>query len=386
MAVDELKIQTLIICIQKYLIEHQREFLQENPTEILETVYQHETFTDLWNHCLEEICANPYILFEADKFANLKEPLLELLLKRNDLLLDEIAIWDSLVKWCHSQNPSIQKDVKKWNKEEIVIMERTIHRFIPLIRFYHIPSADFIAKVYPFKKIIPEDLIDNILVFHMSQDKQLNIDTQPLRKPKCVYDSVIVNNKLLAIFSSWIEKKHQFHYNEKNIPHNFNLLYRASRDGNTVEAFHTKCDNKGATIVIVKVTNSDQLVGGYNPLFWDSSNTFKTTHDSLLFSFTTKDNLQSAKIGYSKGDQCSIGCYSDCARILVIVVTYFLRVGGGMAMQVVFLILKLIYQQILRQMTLRFYKLLINNLLAIQFCCSLLNYIYYIFIIIYIQC
>ena len=52
-AVDELNIQPLISHIQEYLIEHQAEFLHQNPTGILETVYQHETFTDLWNFCLE---------------------------------------------------------------------------------------------------------------------------------------------------------------------------------------------------------------------------------------------------------------------------------------------------------------------------------------------
>ena len=54
-AVDELNIQRLISHIQEFLIEHQAEFLQQNPTGILETVYQHETFTELWKFCLEKI-------------------------------------------------------------------------------------------------------------------------------------------------------------------------------------------------------------------------------------------------------------------------------------------------------------------------------------------
>ena len=49
----------------------------------------------------------------------------------------------------------------------------------------------------------------------------------------------------------------------KVIPYNFDLLYRASRDGNTAASFHRKCDNKGPTIVIAKITNSQQIVGGY---------------------------------------------------------------------------------------------------------------------------
>src|SRR5688572_1042317 len=130
-AVDELNIQTLNSCVQEHLIKHQHKFLQQNPVEILEMIYQHESFTDLWDYCLKKICEEPEILFNSDKFINLKAhllefllrqddllekiyanpkilfnsnkfvdlnaPLLELLLKSDDLNLDEIDIWDSLL-------------------------------------------------------------------------------------------------------------------------------------------------------------------------------------------------------------------------------------------------------------------------------------------------
>src|ERR1044072_3035313 len=144
-AVDELDIQTLIPCIQKTLIKNQHEYLQENFVEILKTVYQHEAFTDLWDFYLEKICEEPEILFNSDKFVDLGAPLLELLLKRDDLSLDEISIWNSIIKWCFAQNSNISQDVKKWNKDDITIMERTIHRFIPLIRFYDIIPEDFLS-------------------------------------------------------------------------------------------------------------------------------------------------------------------------------------------------------------------------------------------------
>src|SRR5436305_12501783 len=93
-AVDELNIQKLISHIQEFLIKHQAEFLHENPTGILETIYQHETFMDLWNFCLEKVCEEPKILFSSDKFINFKAPLLEVLLKSDDLNVDEIEIFE----------------------------------------------------------------------------------------------------------------------------------------------------------------------------------------------------------------------------------------------------------------------------------------------------
>ena len=157
-------------------------------------------------------------------------------------------------------------------------MERTIHRFIPLIRFYTITPEDFLSKVYPFKGLLPEDLTINILTSHMVSNKELNINIQPPRQR-----SVLVRYRHFAIFASWIEKKNDTQYNVENIPYSFNLLYRASRDGNTPAAFHARCDNKGATIVIAKIRDSDQIVGGYNPLAWNSSDSMKSTNDSFIF-------------------------------------------------------------------------------------------------------
>ncbi|RIA82799.1 hypothetical protein C1645_834779 [Glomus cerebriforme] len=307
-AVDELNIQFLTHHIQKYLIEHRNEFLQQNLIEILEISYQREIFIDLLNISLKKICDEPEILFNSDKFINLKGSLLESLFKRDDLLLDEIDIWDILIKWCLAQNSNISHDVTQWNKDEITIMKRTIHRFIPLVRFYYISSENFITKVYPFNKLIPKDLINKILIFYLASNMQLNEDIRPPRQSKCNVDSLIINQNYFAIFANWIYRKKKI---SEYIPYKFNLLYRASRDGNTNVAFHEKCDNKGATIVIVKVANSKQIVGGYNPLSWDSSNKWISTYDSFVFSFTDENDLSITKVGYSYGDTYSIGCHSN---------------------------------------------------------------------------
>ncbi|EXX76733.1 hypothetical protein RirG_030400 [Rhizophagus irregularis DAOM 197198w] len=308
--VDELNIQSLISYIQNYLIKNQDEFLQQDPRGILEAVYQHESFTDLWNYCLEKICQEPKILFESDKFTSLKAPLLKLLLEKDDLGLDEIFIWDSLLKWGLAQNPSISKDITKWNKEDITIMERTLHGFIPLVRFYHISSDDFLDKIYPFKKLLPKDLAKDLVKFYIAPNRKPNIvEIQPPRISKhiCDYDSILIKNHHFAVFASWIDKKNNLlHYNMKNIPYNFDLLYRVSRDSNTPATYHAKCDNKGPTIVVVKISNSEKIVGGYNPLIWISTNQVKSTNDSFIYLFTDGIDTKSAKVSYSNGDNYSI--------------------------------------------------------------------------------
>ncbi|PKB94036.1 hypothetical protein RhiirA5_439710, partial [Rhizophagus irregularis] len=81
-------------------------------------------------------------------------------------------------------------------------------------------------------------------------------------------------------------------------------------DGNTPAAFHAKCDNKGATIVVAKIENSEQIVGGYNPLYWNSSNCNMSIIDSFIYFFADKNNYETAKVSYSNGNEYSIRNYS----------------------------------------------------------------------------
>ena len=127
-------------------------------------------------------CDEPKILFDSDKFINLKAPLLELLLKRDDLNMDEIEIWEILLKWCFAQQ-NMENDPVKWSKDDIAKIERALHRFIPLIRFYDIEPTDFFYKVYCYKDILPQDLIHDLLEFHIVPNMKLKHNVAPSRKP-----------------------------------------------------------------------------------------------------------------------------------------------------------------------------------------------------------
>jgi hypothetical protein len=61
------------------------------------------------------------------------------------------------------------------------------------------------------------------------------------------------------------------------------LLYRASRDGFTANAFHTKCDRKAKTITIIK-TNGNYIFGGYASAAWNSDGTYIADTNAFIFS------------------------------------------------------------------------------------------------------
>jgi len=108
-------------------------------------------------------------------------------------------------------------------------------------------------------------------------------------------DYALVSQKHIVLFANWIDRKEGNSQYIKNIPYEFNLILRGSRDGFDPKSFHNKCDNKGANIIVIKIKNSNQIVGGYNPLDW-SGMCWKNTPDSFIFSFSNYNKIGTGKI------------------------------------------------------------------------------------------
>ncbi|RIA90161.1 hypothetical protein C1645_805904 [Glomus cerebriforme] len=301
-AVDELNIQQLISHIQEYLIENFNDF---DPMDILETVYhQHEALYDFF---LEKICEEPKKLFDSHNFTKLDGHLLKLILERIDLNMDEIEVWENLLKWCMAKEKieDDPNDLTKWNKKDIRKVKKSLHNFIPLIRFYDINATDFFYKVYRYKDILPQDLIHNLLEFHIVPNAKPKTDI-PSRFRKLV--SKLIYPKFLSHLASWIEKKDSSNYKNQKIPYEFKLLYSSSGEGFNAVSFHKNCDNQGATIWIARIQGSTRLIGGYNPLDWNGNCGYKTTVDSFLFNLEDGKNISAAELGYVEISSAAVYC------------------------------------------------------------------------------
>ncbi|XP_065841109.1 uncharacterized protein [Oscarella lobularis] len=67
---------------------------------------------------------------------------------------------------------------------------------------------------------------------------------------------------------------------------NWMLIYRGTRDGFQASTFHSLCDNKGATISVIKTTH-DYIFGGYTNVGWKSSGEHVQSTSSFLFAFVS---------------------------------------------------------------------------------------------------
>lgn len=115
-------------------------------------------------------------------------------------------------------------------------------------------------------------------------------------------DSVIVSKKEQKLFAELLG----FIFGQKS-----ELLYRASRDGFTSNAFHTKCDGKAKTLTIVKSSQNDSVFGGYTTCAWDISEKFKSGYNDFLFSFKNTHNKPirlDKKLNVCSSIYCSRSC------------------------------------------------------------------------------
>lgn len=288
-ASEDLKLEVLAKFIKEFIIHNHHLLLQNDPVGILQIVNNNSnTFINIRELCIEKICSEPEILFKSDKFTQLSASLLEIILKRNDLNIDEIEIWENLIKWGSAQE------------------DREIKNFFKFIRFYDISSEDYIIKVKTHEEYLSEKLKADLLRFYMIPGYKPEYKTLQRR----IVDSVIINRNHVKLFANWIDKRNNWNVGNNNeaINYKFNLLYRASRDGNTIAEIRKKCNNNGATIIVIKIKDSEQVVGGYSPIGWDSSDTYNSSANSFTFAIQNRKNIQTEKLVYGYDDPYSILC------------------------------------------------------------------------------
>jgi hypothetical protein len=135
----------------------------------------------------------------------------------------------------------------------------------------------------------------SVLKFERNNEK-INETILGRLKTNKMIDSLILSNRNL--------QKQLFSLCEFPIDQTWNLIYRASQNGFEASSFHSKCDNKPNTLIIIKSTNGN-IFGGYTEQTWNHFG-YKADPNSFIFSLTNKLN-EPIKIKWSKnyGIYCS---------------------------------------------------------------------------------
>ncbi|RHZ45963.1 hypothetical protein Glove_641g17 [Diversispora epigaea] len=115
------------------------------------------------------------------------------LLKRDDLQLEEVIIWEYVIKWGIAQNSALPANPKKWNKENFTTLKTTLQRCLPLIRYFHISGTDVAKKIKPYKKILDKQLWNDLNQYFMDPEQPVEsiiLPPRPNHSRTCLYISI----------------------------------------------------------------------------------------------------------------------------------------------------------------------------------------------------
>ena len=106
----------------------------------------------------------------------------------------------------------------------------------------------------------------------------LNISEEKL-KENLSSNQIILNDEEEKMIFNWILSKVK--PEKKNVKKT--LLYKLTKDGDAASTFHSKCNNKGNTISLIRTTKGFRF-GGFTTQSWSSSSSYKNDNNAFVFS------------------------------------------------------------------------------------------------------
>ncbi|GES83628.1 kinase-like domain-containing protein [Rhizophagus clarus] len=168
-ASNELNLQELITHLQSFLIENKKNWMEQNFNFVYKTSFENNSFLELQNFCIEFMTKEPEKIFYSIDFDSLSENCLISLIQHDNIKMNVIQVWEHVLKWGIAQNPELSSDPSNYSRDDFITLNNTLQHCIPLINFFNLTSIEYMDKVYPYKKIIPKDLRENLFRYFMGQ-------------------------------------------------------------------------------------------------------------------------------------------------------------------------------------------------------------------------
>ncbi|GES76323.1 carbohydrate-binding module family 13 protein [Rhizophagus clarus] len=305
---NELRLFELVSYIESFLIENKKNWMEQHIDLIYQTSFENDSFLELRKYCTDLISKEPDKIFNSPNFSTISEKLLVTLIQNGNLQMNEIQVWEHMIKWGLAQNPELPSDPTNFSKDDFNTLKNTTQQCIPFIKFHNLTASEFSKKVLPYKKILPKELYKDLLEYFLDNDSEKSVPHK-IKEEEENYskniDSKIITFQHAELISKWING---LEITDKlTTSYEFKLLYRDSRDGsNKLNSrfikFHENCKNQPRTVTIIKVVDSNEILGGYNPLEWKSDDSYGITKDSFIFSFRN-DNIENYILSRVKNEK-----------------------------------------------------------------------------------
>ncbi|RIB29211.1 hypothetical protein C2G38_2155886 [Gigaspora rosea] len=96
--------------LETHLIEKEAHWLRLNFTRIYQKSFENNKLQGLQKWCNDIMVKYPEKIFDSEDLITIQENALVSLISRDDLQMEEIKIWNNVIKWGIAQNPGLPSD------------------------------------------------------------------------------------------------------------------------------------------------------------------------------------------------------------------------------------------------------------------------------------
>ncbi|CAG8450652.1 5392_t:CDS:2 [Acaulospora colombiana] len=305
---SELELGQLVERLQHNLLGDRTEWLRENIDRIYEKCFMNPSLKILKDFCIETIRTDVELMLQLEKFSRMPLNDAVLMMSRDDLMMEEIDVWNQAVRWSIAQFPNLSRNPERWTAVQCNDLKLMMENFTGVIRWLHISRDEFATSVVPYSKILTGELYGELVRYYLNSEAS-NFPNLPKRLGK--FESNLISINHMSRISEWIEAQQarsirRCERTTEKMRYRYNLLIRGSRDGFDKSNFQEACQNIGPTVTLIKPEGSDLIIGGYNPIPWTTSeeNNIRTLK-SFIFSFDNScgDLANAGRLGGTKNSK-----------------------------------------------------------------------------------
>ncbi|CAG8621169.1 6522_t:CDS:2 [Paraglomus brasilianum] len=277
---DELALDELFFHIQDFTIENGIDYFNQ-VNKVLNLIFNLQAATKLQEYCLNLVSVNPKLVFESDGFEALDEDVLIAILQMDDIVMEEVVIWNCVIKWGIANTECIQDDKPdEWSEADFNALGNTLSNILPLIRYSDFSHAQFTERLQPFSQMFHSPLRENILTYFKNQPVPNSTqEASQLAPPRFSWVSRLITRQHASLITSWIE-------DDSATAYKLRLLYRATDMGFRLPIK----DWCSSMFVVANIRETNEIIGGY------SSRGDIGKNDSFLFAFKDKRDVSTAKV------------------------------------------------------------------------------------------
>ncbi|KAJ5067199.1 pep-cterm sorting domain-containing protein [Anaeramoeba ignava] len=191
-------------------------------------------------------------------FLELEENHLNSILSNDILLTNEFELFQSIIKWGkHKLNINQEKE-----NEEEEQLKKQISNIIDKIRFIDFSKEELEDTLK--QDLIPNQISQKLIQFQKLQEDEKELDkfiqneNLFIFKTRFKFKSIIIEEiKHFKKLKEWI--------NDNEFFYKMRLGFSAKKDGFDSQKWHSICDNKGKTLIIIK-TKDNYIFGGFTQI------------------------------------------------------------------------------------------------------------------------